>query len=232
MRLGLITYDTFHLKTEQVALGLWQRGYRDLHFFALPFVDRPARQVLFAHRPDMASGAHAREVADTTGSRYTLCTTPSLIPAQAVDIFLILGAGLLPADFVQATAGRVVNAHPGMIPIVRGLDAFKWAIYDGMPIGNSLHFIDEEADAGEILGVEPTPLFSNDTLLSFARRHYDLEILMMIAFESYLERRYTPDPVQEVRPARMRMPAEKQAELAVRFEAYKAKFASAPRAIV
>lgn len=225
MRLGLITYDTRHLKTEQVALGLRQRGYRDLVFFSLPFVERPAREVVFAHRPDMMNGAHTREVADAVGAKVVQCESAAAIPASGADVFLILGAGLLPAEFVSQTQGRVVNAHPGLIPLVRGLDAFKWAIFDGMPVGNSLHFIDEEADAGVVIGTEPTPLFSGDTLEIFARRHYELEILMMIDFEAYLRKQSESrvSDAAEVRPARMRMPADKQRLLHEKFESYKAR---------
>jgi phosphoribosylglycinamide formyltransferase-1 len=93
-----------------------------------------------------------------------------------------------------------------------------------MPVGNTLHFIDEEADAGEVLGIEPTPLFSHDTLESFARRHYELEIVMMIGFEAYLNK-----PRQEIagqaRPPRMRMPAAVQTQLATSFQHYKDRFA-------
>jgi phosphoribosylglycinamide formyltransferase-1 len=224
MRLGLITYDSKHLKTEHVALGLRQRGYDDLAFFALPFVQRAPRQIVFAHRPDMSMGAHSRDVAEAVGASYEKVSGPEQIAHDAADLFLILGAGLLPPAFVSGTLGRVVNAHPGIIPIVRGLDAFKWAIVDGMPIGNTLHFIDEEADAGEVLGVEPTPLFADDTLESFARRHYELEILMMIGFETYLDRR-REQLEGAPRPPRMRMPHSEQTQLRDSFVNYKARFA-------
>lgn len=224
MRLGLITYDTRHLKTEQVALGLNLKGRYDLSFFALPFKPRPERQILFAHRPDMEEGAHSRDVAGALKAPYVKCETPDAIPADGADLFLIVGAGLLPPAFVGATRGRVLNSHPGIIPLVRGLDAFKWAILDGMPIGNTLHYIDEEADAGEVLAMAPTPVFPTDSLERFARRHYECEIAMMIDFETALARP-KPEATHESRPARMRMPALQQDGLHIAFEAYKMKFA-------
>lgn len=225
MRLGLITYDARHLKTEQIAVGLRLRGHGDVRFYALPFVERPARNIVFGHRPDMATGAHSRDIAASLGAPYHPVASPAEIPADDADVFLILGAGLLPAEFVKATAGRVVNSHPGIIPLVRGLDAFKWAILDGMPIGNSLHFIDEEADAGELLVVRETPVFPTDTLADFARRHYECEIDMMIDFERYLNGDPSAREPRDERPARMRMPADKQALLFEAFETYKNRFA-------
>ena len=230
MRVGLITYDNPHLKTEQVALGLAQRRAGALSFYALPFAPRAPREVLFAHRPDMATGAHSRAVAEAIGAPYRLCATPGDIPADDCDLFLILGAGLLPEEFVRATAGRVINSHPGLIPAVRGLDAFKWAIVDGVQVGNTLHFIDEEADAGELIAAEITPVFRTDTLESFARRHYELEIILMLDFAVRLAIAPSARPRIDdtaVRPARRRMPALLEEQLRDRFELYKEQFARA-----
>jgi phosphoribosylglycinamide formyltransferase-1 len=229
-KIGLITYDSRHLKTEQVALGLAQRQAGALHFFALPFVSRAPRPILFPHRPDMATGAHSRTVAETLGMAYDVCATPSEIPSDGCDLFLILGAGLLPPEFVRATEGRVLNGHPGLIPAVRGLDAFKWAIFDGMEVGNTLHFIDEEADAGELVATAATPVFKSDTLASFARRHYELEIMLMLDFSAHLALppSVRPEPDQaSARPARRRMPAAEEKQLWERFELYKERFARA-----
>lgn len=227
MKLGIITYDTRHLKTEQVGLGLHQLGRYQMEFFALPFVERAARTILFAHRPEMASGAHSADVAAAVGAAYTPVASVAEISADAADFFIIAGAGLLPAEWVERTSGRVVNSHPGIIPLVRGLDAFKWAILDGMPIGNTLHFIDAEADAGEVFAQSLTPVFSSDSLEDFARRHYELEIQMMVDFEAFLlrsEEFAANRGVYEIRPARMRMKAEQQELLRPAFEAYRAKF--------
>ncbi len=228
MKLGIITYDTQHLKTEQVALGLHQMGYKDMQFFALPFVPRPPRNIIFAHRPDMSLGAHSRVVARLVGASYAPISTVDEIPPDCCDYFLIAGAGLLPKKFVDATLSRVVNSHPGLIPLVRGLDAFKWAILDQQPIANSLHFIDAEADAGEVFAQSATPLFRTDSLERFALRHYELEIIMMINFRHHLEghRSGMSDfPEFNARPARMRMKPEQQQLLFDAFEAYREKFA-------
>ena len=228
MRLALITYDTRHLKTEQVALGLHQLGDHDMSFFALPFVERPARKIIFAHRPDMALGAHSAGVAAAVGADYRRVANVDEIPVSGFDYYIIAGAGLLPAEWVERTLGKVVNSHPGIIPLVRGLDAFKWAILDGMPIGNTLHFIDAEADAGEVFAQSLTPAFATDSLEDFARRHYELEIQMMIDFEVFLARRGAAADEKtpyEARPARMRMKAEQQEQLRDAFDHYRTKFA-------
>jgi phosphoribosylglycinamide formyltransferase-1 len=75
-----------------------------------------------------------------------------------------------------------------------------------------------------VLGIVRTPLFSSDTLETFARRHYEIEIQMMIGFEGYLKR-ILPPLNEAPRPPRMRMPADVQAVLCQRFDTYKERYA-------
>lgn len=222
MKLALLTYDTNHLKTEQVALGLSERHQHDLTLIALPYVQRPARAIARPHRPDMSQGTTPDRLAHAIDAPLIKVPSADAIPLEGFDCYLITGAGLLPGQFVEATAGRVVNAHPGIIPLVRGLDAFKWAIHDDMPLGNSLHLIDADADAGDLLAVVQTPIFSDDSYETLARRHYEREIAMMIDFERYLTGP-RPQPATPIRPARMRMKAETEVEMIANFAGYIAR---------
>ena len=58
LKVGIVSYDYPHLKTEQLLHRLLFRnklaaGPRfDIKLLALPFSPRPLREVLFAHRPD------------------------------------------------------------------------------------------------------------------------------------------------------------------------------------
>src|SRR5947199_148428 len=58
LRLGIITYDHAHLKTEQLVHRFLLRNTLaknrklDLVLLALPFSSRPSRTVLLPHRPD------------------------------------------------------------------------------------------------------------------------------------------------------------------------------------
>ncbi|SMQ69062.1 phosphoribosylglycinamide formyltransferase-1 [Altererythrobacter xiamenensis] len=228
MRIGIITYATNHLKTEQIAIGLKQRNYENISLFALPFKPRPAREVLFAHRPDMMVGGHSRSVAKAIGADYLEVASAEEIPIEGIEIYLIGGAGILPPAFVNKTLGRVLNSHPGKIPLVRGLDALKWAILEKQPVENSLHFIDAETDAGDMVAQFPTPLFASDTMEKFAARHYEIEIDMMLDFEhhvgQYRAGNFKPAECT-VGKARMRMKPEDQAKLPAAFEEYKELYA-------
>lgn len=62
-RLCLLSYDTPHLKTAQVAMGLHNRGFRNIDFLLMPFTRRPERPVAFPHRPPQFEGPDPRSLA-------------------------------------------------------------------------------------------------------------------------------------------------------------------------
>ena len=220
-KIGIITYNCKHLKTEQILNALCNKGY-DVTVFALPFVERPMRDTLFSHRPNQLKASHTREVSQKLGFRYILCNDDSEI-INGCDYYLICGAGILSEKCVQNK--RIINCHPGLIPASRGLDSFKWAIYDFIPVGNTLHFIDYRVDAGEIIYQEATPLFISDTIENFALRHYEYEIKILLDFEKHLEVRSTRAFELSEGIAHKRMPQDIEKQMLVRFEEYKARFA-------
>lgn len=214
--LGIITYDTNHLKTEQILLQLL--GRYDMKIYALPYIQRPARKVQFQHRPDQSAAAHPRDICE----QYELPYIPVANDAQidnSCDLYLITGAGILSAECLRGK--RVLNGHPGVIPAARGLDAFKWSIYDMLPLGVTLHYIDEGVDAGEVVSIIPTPVFPSDTLETLARRHYENEIRMLIHFEEYLKHPQNPFAGIVQRESTRRMKAEQECMLLECFVRYK-----------
>lgn len=214
--LGIITYDTRHLKTEQILLHL--AGRYDIRVYALPYVQRPVRNVLFQHRPDQSVAVHPQDICAHYSLPYVPVENDTRIDNRC-DLYLITGAGILSAECLQGK--RVLNGHPGVIPAARGLDAFKWSIYHMLPLGVTLHYIDEHVDAGEVVSIVPTPVFPSDTLETLARRHYENEIQVLIHFEEYL--RHPQNPFEGIAQGEStrRMRAEQERELPQRFERYK-----------
>lgn len=135
------------------------------------------------------------------------------------DMFVIGGAGILDVSF--ASNKPIVNAHPGIIPLTRGLDSFKWAIYNGDPVGNTLHLIDKQVDMGEILLIKNTPVFAADSLKILARRHYENEITMLANILDVISQRVYPKDKEK--PATRRMDAEIEAEMVRKFDVWKEK---------
>ena len=114
-----------------------------------------------------------------------------------------------------------MNAHPGIIPLSRGLDSLKWAIYNGDRAGNTLHVIDNQVDSGEILQIQPTPVFRDDNLEVLARRHYEMEIDMLTNVLEVINDRISPCGIEK--PATKRMQKEVELEMISKFAAWKAR---------
>ena len=218
---ALLTYPVGHLKTQEVFFALRRRGI-GVCFVIVDFEKRPEREVLLSHRPAQFVGPPPGDLAAAQGAAiFDIAQWDGV--AEKIDCALVCGANLLAPDVVRSN--KIVNCHSGIIPLVRGLDAFKWAIHDLQPVGNTLHVIDEEADRGTVLHVEQTPVFAHDDLQSFAERHYRFEMALLSNFDRYLGEHKTPAPHGGERPARRRMNIATEETLPSRFEIFKKTFA-------
>ena len=97
--------------------------------------------------------------------------------AQAVAEFspdLIVLAGfmrLLGKAFLDEFPGKVINIHPSLLPAFPGLDAQKQALEYGVRYtGCTVHFVDEGADTGPIIGQRVVPVMPDDTLDTLSAR--------------------------------------------------------------
>ena len=53
---------------------------------------------------------------------------------------------------------KYINTHPSILPVYRGRGSLEWAVFNGGPLGYTVHFIDENVDTGPIiLSKEVTP---------------------------------------------------------------------------
>lgn len=217
MRIGIITYDYPHLKTEQLACRYNQNEkITEINLYALPFVPRAERAVVIPHRPDMTHAVPTESLSELSKVNFQKWDGKEDL-SEFNDLFVIGGAGIIEIAFAKGKP--IVNAHPGIIPLTRGLDSFKWAIYDNDPVGNTLHLIDNEVDKGEILQIQYTPVFSSDSLETLARRHYEYEIDMLANVLEVIDSRIMPSDIEK--PATMRMKAETEAEMVRRFDDWK-----------
>ncbi len=217
MRIGIITYDCPHLKTEQLVCRYIQNEkVSEINLYALPFIPRAKREIIVPHRPDMMLSVPTENLAELSKVKFQKWNGNKVI-SEFNGLFVIGGAGIIDTAF--ANSKPIVNAHPGIIPLTRGLDSFKWAIYNNDPVGNTLHLIDNEVDKGEILQIEYTPIFSTDSLETLARRHYELEIDMLAKVLEVIDSKVISSNIEK--PATMRMKAEIEVEMVRKFEDWK-----------
>lgn len=78
---------------------------------------------------------------------------------------------VLTPRFIGAYAGHLINIHPSLLPLFRGLDSHARAIESGMALaGCSVHHVTEGVDEGAIIGQAAIPIAPNDTPETLADR--------------------------------------------------------------
>ena len=217
---GLVTYHHPHLKTEQVVQRLVQQRY-DYVMYALPFTPRKARETRFVHRPDQSAAVAPQSMAEKHKMPYIVCADDTEI-GHDCEVYLVLGAGILSEACVAGK--KIINCHPGIIPSSRGLDSFKWALYEMKPLGVTLHYIDSQVDCGEIIAIVPTNIYVTDTMATLARRHYENEIDCLCRFEELLNSPQNPFVGIEPGEAKRRMSLGTEKDLARLFSEYTEKY--------
>ena len=90
------------------------------------------------------------------------------------DVELVCLAGfmrLLSAGFIREFPGRILNIHPSLLPAFPGLDAQHQALAHGVKItGCTVHFVDEDLDAGPIVIQAAVPVRDDDTEETLSER--------------------------------------------------------------
>ncbi|MFM7377802.1 MAG: phosphoribosylglycinamide formyltransferase [Erythrobacter sp.] len=78
---------------------------------------------------------------------------------------------ILSDAFVERWAGRMLNIHPSLLPLYKGLDTHARAIAAGdSHAGTSVHLVTPELDAGEVLAQIAVPIGPGEMAESLAAR--------------------------------------------------------------
>ena len=78
---------------------------------------------------------------------------------------------LLSAEFIAAWEGRILNIHPSLLPLYKGLDTHRRAIAAGEEYaGCSVHVVTAELDDGPVVAQAKVRIQARDTSESLAER--------------------------------------------------------------
>jgi phosphoribosylglycinamide formyltransferase-1 len=117
---------------------------------------------------------------------------------HSVDLVCLAGfMRLLSASFIRRFPNRILNIHPSLLPAFPGLDAQHQALTHGVKItGCTVHFVDEELDAGPIIIQAAVPVLDEDTaetlsarILEEEHRIYPAAIRLVVAGSYRIEGR-------------------------------------------
>ncbi len=140
---------------------------------------------VFSNKPNAPGLARARELGlpcgaiDSTGQERTAfdAQVVALLRQHRVDWVCLAGyMRLLSGYFIREFPGRILNIHPSLLPAFPGLDAQHQALAHGVKItGCTVHFVDENLDAGPILLQAAVPVLDTDTVETLSARILEQE---------------------------------------------------------
>jgi len=202
-RIVILTYTQPHRKTYDTVCLLKAKGYENVLLIAVDFHYTKHFKPLVEHRPSSFCDIKPFELAKAMGYKYKEFHSLNDINYKefAESIFLICGAGIIPENLVKNC--KIINAHPGILPNIRGLDALKWSLLKNQPIGVTVHLISEKPDAGILIMQKTIDILPFDNIQSLGYRLYELEIKMLVDSIEYLdqaliENQYIDDVNSEV----------------------------------
>lgn len=143
--------------------------------------DCPYEVVLVASNDPAAAGlalAKAEGIATfalphkgMTREAHDAAMEAAVLEAGAQYIVLAGYMRILSDGFVERWDGRMLNIHPSLLPLYKGLDTHARAIAAGDSHGGtSVHLVTPELDAGEVLAQVRVPIVAGDTPDSLAER--------------------------------------------------------------
>jgi len=91
---------------------------------------------------------------------------------RKVDLVCLAGFMRVLTDaFVEGWSGRMLNIHPSLLPLFRGVRTHAQALEAGVRIhGCTVHFVVPELDAGPIVAQAAVPVLPGDTEETLATR--------------------------------------------------------------
>jgi len=97
--------------------------------------------------------------------------------AQGAQLVVCAGyMQLLRSTFLERFPERIVNVHPAPLPEFPGARPLEDVLAAGAPeAAATVHFVDEGADTGPVIAVEPVPVLPGDTVESLRERVHAAE---------------------------------------------------------
>ncbi|MCS3663479.1 folate-dependent phosphoribosylglycinamide formyltransferase PurN [Salinibacter ruber] len=92
------------------------------------------------------------------------------VAAADADWVIYGGGGILSESFIDAADGRILNAHSGPLPEVRGMNACEWSLLLGYEPAVTIHLINHGIDTGGVISEHPVPVRDGDSVEHFRKR--------------------------------------------------------------
>jgi len=229
MKLGIFTYNFKHWKTQEGIFNLIMSNMKPdvmiaaepekLNFDTPPSKFRVSQKDLYLNHP--------KDIAEKFDINYYVSKhnseqTKDIIQKHNLDLGIILDARILKNICIKSFNIGVLNMHPGILPVNRGLDNIKWAIEDNISQGVTAHLIDSKIDKGFMVEREEIKIYKDDTLIDINSRIQNLEQKLMISSIKIIKERGSEN-LEELGKGKYNkhIPWELEENLMQKFEEYK-----------
>jgi len=107
----------------------------------------------------------------------------NVLQTDAVELVVLAGyMRILGEEFSRQYHGRMINLHPSLLPLYKGLDTYNRVLQAGdKETGASIHFVTAGLDSGAVISQVKIPLLADDNAQSLSARLGPLEHKLVVA---------------------------------------------------
>ena len=131
------------------------------------FLIRMASQPVPPRLTELISG---RKIPCYCVSNHNDGTCLELLEEHQPELLVLGGTRIIKPAILKVPILGTVNAHPGLLPRLRGSASVGWALYKDLPQGATAHYVDPEIDTGDIILSRELPVFREDSYESLNGR--------------------------------------------------------------
>ena len=131
------------------------------------FLKRMAGQPLPPRLTQLISG---KKIPVYCVSNHNDETCRDLLASVKPDVLVLGGTRIIKPNVLEIPKQSTVNAHPGLLPWLRGSSSSGWALYKDMAQGATAHFVSPGIDLGDIIVSRELPVYRDDTYESINYR--------------------------------------------------------------
>lgn len=183
IRIGVFVYDFPHRRSNDFLVEIQSLVDIDV-VLAAPYKTLSFPATNYKISTNSSTPIHPRHVCEAIEVQYISkpheqCSKE--VRKRKLDVGIVAGARILPAEVIKAFRLGVINFHPGIIPENRGLDTVRWAIYNNLLQGVTVHWIDEKVDAGYKILSSTINVQERDTIPDISHKLYNTQIDLISA---------------------------------------------------
>jgi len=111
------------------------------------------------------------------------CAIAAVLEQKGPDLIILAGyMRILSEDFARRFSNRMINLHPSLLPLYKGLDTYNRAIAAGdQSAGASIHAVTADLDDGPVISQVRIPIEADDDAATLAAKLGPLEHKLLLA---------------------------------------------------